>query len=206
MGFDENELFNFSLKKRHTPDVMVQLWSATGKEVLPAVTSPFDVQIKELETSIDIAHSELEEMNKKITGMLTRLHGPFSSLLHQQGLLQDQDMVLFYVAESQIVKEQQDWISLLRNQHIRQQDNPNYFDHITQGVQTVVETVDKMHHPVIASIWFHDAINGHTVDYPQGAHAISVKALVFSKYVVGLYAFAICIIINNLLTYQIPTF
>lgn len=184
MGFDQNELFNVSLKKKHTPDVMVQLWSASGKEVLPAVSSPFDKQIKELETSIDIAHSELEEMNKKITGMLSRLHdGHNSSLPQEKGILNDQDMMLFYVAESQIVKEQQDWISLLRNQYIQQQENPNYFDHIVQGVQTVVDTVDKKHHPVIASIWFHDAINGHTVDYPQGAHAISVEALILSKYV-----------------------
>eukprot|EP00597_Dinobryon_sp_UTEXLB2267_P018370 CAMPEP_0201110792 /NCGR_PEP_ID=MMETSP0812-20130820/72008_1 /ASSEMBLY_ACC=CAM_ASM_000668 /TAXON_ID=98059 /ORGANISM="Dinobryon sp., Strain UTEXLB2267" /LENGTH=1526 /DNA_ID=CAMNT_0047373441 /DNA_START=279 /DNA_END=4859 /DNA_ORIENTATION=+ len=181
MGFDQSELFNVSLKKKHTPDVMVQLWSASGKEVLPAVVSPFDMQIKELEASIDTAHSELEEMNKKITGMLARLYGPQPSLLQEKKLLQEQDMMLFYVAESQIVKEQQDWISLLRNQNIRQQENPNYFDHIQQGVQTVIDSVDKKHHAVIASIWFHDAINGHTVDYPQGAHSISVQALLFSK-------------------------
>ena len=46
------DLYNIALKKKHKPDVMVQLWSTSGQESLPAVVSPLETQISELERNM----------------------------------------------------------------------------------------------------------------------------------------------------------
>ena len=46
------DLYNIALKKKHKPEVMVQLWSTSGQEILPAVVSPLETQISELERNM----------------------------------------------------------------------------------------------------------------------------------------------------------
>ena len=46
------DLYNIALKKKHKPEVMVQLWSTSGQESLPAVVSPLETQISELERNM----------------------------------------------------------------------------------------------------------------------------------------------------------
>ena len=48
----EADLYNIALKKKHKPEVMVQLWSASGQECLPLVVSPLETQISELERNM----------------------------------------------------------------------------------------------------------------------------------------------------------
>lgn len=52
VGGAEADMYNIALKKKHKPEVMVQLWSSSGQECLPTIVSPLETQITELERNM----------------------------------------------------------------------------------------------------------------------------------------------------------
>lgn len=127
----------------------------------------------------DTAYRELEELNKKIINIFSQLRAAGEDLPNENKNLPEDDLVLYYVAESHIVKEQQDWIALMKSRS-QQQSSDN--DAAEQSVRLVAAQLDRASHFQVASIWFQDALDGHSVDYPLSSKAYEVQLLALSRF------------------------
>ena len=132
----------------------------------------------------DTAYRELEELNKKIINIFSQLRAAGEDLPNENKNLPEDDLVLYYVAESHIVKEQQDWVALMKSQSQRQSIGSDKEDATTaeQSVRRVATQLDRPSHFEVASIWFQDALDGHALDFPRSGKAFEVRLLALSRF------------------------
>lgn len=116
-------------------------------------------------------------MNKKITSVFQQLKAAGTELPHENNSL-DENLVLFYVAESQIVKEQQDWIALLKSS--AQEDAKS--EKLASSVSAVAAGLPKTNHFIVAALWFQDAMNGRSIDFPMTEKNYELNLLILSRY------------------------
>ncbi len=110
----------------------------------------------------DVAYRELEELNKKIIHIFSQLRAVGADLPNENKDLPEDDLVLYYVAESHIVKEQQDWIALMKSRSQRRGHGQAAADEAAEterSVRMVATQLDRASQFQVASIWFQVAQN-----------------------------------------------
>ena len=113
-------------------------------------------------TCSDVAYRELEELNKKIIHIFSQLRAVGADLPNENKDLPEDDLVLYYVAESHIVKEQQDWIALMKSRSQSRGHGQAAADEAAEterSVRMVAAQLDRASQFQVASIWFQVAQN-----------------------------------------------